>query len=93
MTFPLTVLFDIRHQILNNHIYLLPKENFYTLHDFYESKLLDRELMTKIFPGSADSGIAEQPSVMTAEARVLQEVLDSEAVYVSDLNEVIEVSA
>ncbi|XP_044766488.1 uncharacterized protein LOC123322602 isoform X2 [Coccinella septempunctata] len=40
--------------------------------------------------GSADSGIAEQPSVMTAEMRVLQEVLDSEAVYVSDLNEVIE---
>ncbi|KAK9887048.1 hypothetical protein WA026_019972 [Henosepilachna vigintioctopunctata] len=39
--------------------------------------------------GSADSGIAEQPSVMTAEMRVLQEVLDSEAVYVSDLNQVI----
>ncbi|CAH0547718.1 unnamed protein product [Brassicogethes aeneus] len=38
--------------------------------------------------GSADSGIAEQP--ITPEMRVLQEVLDTETVYVSDLQEVIE---
>ncbi|XP_044270436.1 pleckstrin homology domain-containing family G member 1 isoform X2 [Tribolium madens] len=39
--------------------------------------------------GSADSGIAEQPT-MSPEARVLQEVLDTETVYVADLNEVIQ---
>ncbi|CAH1100952.1 unnamed protein product [Psylliodes chrysocephalus] len=41
--------------------------------------------------GSADSGIAEQeqPSV-SPESRVLQEVLETETVYVEDLNEVIE---
>ncbi|XP_049819706.1 pleckstrin homology domain-containing family G member 1 isoform X3 [Aethina tumida] len=38
--------------------------------------------------GSADSGIAEQP--ITPEMRVLQEVLDTESVYVSDLDEVIQ---
>lgn len=46
-----------------------------------------------LFSGSADSGIAEQeqPSV-SPESRVLQEVLETETVYVEDLNEVIEVS-
>ncbi|KAF5304632.1 hypothetical protein FQR65_LT07914 [Abscondita terminalis] len=39
--------------------------------------------------GSADSGIAEQPT-MSPEQCVLQEVMDTETVYVSDLREVIE---
>lgn len=39
--------------------------------------------------GSADSGIAEQ-TVSNAETRVLQEVLETETVYVSDLRDVIE---
>lgn len=45
------------------------------------------------FLGSADSGIAEQeqPSI-SPEQRVLQEVLDTETVYVADLQEVIQVS-
>ncbi|XP_060519561.1 uncharacterized protein LOC132697864 isoform X2 [Cylas formicarius] len=41
--------------------------------------------------GSADSGIAEQEQTpITHEQRVLQEVLETETVYVADLNEVIE---
>lgn len=40
--------------------------------------------------GSADSGIADQ-SPVSPEMRVLQEVMDTEAVYVTDLGEVIEV--
>ncbi|XP_074028114.1 guanine nucleotide exchange factor in mesoderm isoform X3 [Leptinotarsa decemlineata] len=41
--------------------------------------------------GSADSGIAEQEQpTMSPEQRVLQEVLETETVYVSDLNEVIQ---
>ncbi|KAL3284500.1 hypothetical protein HHI36_018660, partial [Cryptolaemus montrouzieri] len=51
---------------------------------------LDSDLEPNASHGSADSGIAEQPSVVTAETRVLQEVLESEAVYVSDLKQVIE---
>uniref|UniRef100_A0A1Y1KCR1 DH domain-containing protein n=1 Tax=Photinus pyralis TaxID=7054 RepID=A0A1Y1KCR1_PHOPY len=39
--------------------------------------------------GSADSGIAEQPT-MSPEQCVLQEVMDTETIYVSDLREVIE---
>ncbi|XP_076264723.1 guanine nucleotide exchange factor in mesoderm isoform X1 [Rhynchophorus ferrugineus] len=40
--------------------------------------------------GSADSGIAEQEQTsLKPEQRVLQEVLDTETVYVADLNEVI----
>ncbi|XP_030746496.1 pleckstrin homology domain-containing family G member 2-like isoform X2 [Sitophilus oryzae] len=40
--------------------------------------------------GSADSGIAEQEQIpIKPEQRVLQEVLDTETVYVADLNEVI----
>lgn len=42
-------------------------------------------------PGSADSGIAD-PAEISAEMRVLQEVMDTETVYVADLEEVIEVS-
>lgn len=43
--------------------------------------------------GSADSGIAEQDQPSTSpELRVLQEVLETETVYVADLNEVIQVS-
>lgn len=41
--------------------------------------------------GSADSGIADQAE-MSPEMRVLQEVMDTEGVYVADLEEVIEVS-
>lgn len=40
--------------------------------------------------GSADSGIAEHP-VTSPEQRVLQEVLDTENVYVTDLKQVVEV--
>lgn len=40
--------------------------------------------------GSADSGIAENP-VMSPEQRVLQEILDTENVYVTDLKQVVEV--
>lgn len=40
--------------------------------------------------GSADSGIAEQPT-MSPEQCVLQEVMDTETVYVADLREVIQV--
>lgn len=47
-------------------------------------------LIGSLFTGSADSGIAEQPT-MSPEARVLQEVLATETVYVHDLNEVIQV--
>lgn len=43
-----------------------------------------------VFVGSADSGIADQTE-MSAEMRVLQEVMDTETVYVADLEEVIEV--
>lgn len=42
------------------------------------------------FLGSADSGIADQTE-MSSEMRVLQEVMDTETVYVADLEEVIEV--
>lgn len=41
--------------------------------------------------GSADSGIADQAEI-SPEMRVLQEVMDTETVYVEDLEEVIEVS-
>lgn len=43
------------------------------------------------FLGSADSGIAENVT-MSPEQRVLQEVLDTENVYVTDLKQVVEVS-
>lgn len=43
-----------------------------------------------MFAGSADSGIADQTE-MSAEMRVLQEVMDTETIYVADLEEVIEV--
>lgn len=41
--------------------------------------------------GSADSGIAEN-TVLSPEQRVLQEILDTENVYVTDLKQVVEVS-
>lgn len=44
-----------------------------------------------MLPGSADSGIADQAEI-SPEMRVLQEVMDTETVYVADLEEVIEVS-
>lgn len=47
----------------------------------------------RFIAGSADSGIAEQDQPSTSpELRVLQEVLETETVYVADLNEVIQVS-
>ncbi|XP_018332639.1 uncharacterized protein LOC108742103 [Agrilus planipennis] len=50
---------------------------------------LDSDLEPSGSQGSADSGIAEQPT-MSPELCVLQEVMDTEKVYVDDLGQVIE---
>lgn len=55
------------------------------------ARLVEKLLLCCNFVGSADSGIADQPCI-SPEMRVLQEVMDTETVYVSDLGEVIEVS-
>lgn len=51
---------------------------------------LDSDVEPTGSQGSADSGISDSTTTMSPELRVLQEVLDTESVYVQDLRQVIE---